>query len=147
MQITLKTLKRLGACSAETAKFKALFGESVELTRELCVKHAQDFSFGWAARNLLSKAGCAEYEEKLAAIYAEYEEKRAPIDAEYREKRALIYAEYQEKLAAIYAEYQEKLAAIYAEYQEKLALIYAEYEEKRAGLFFDIYAREHADKD
>lgn len=51
--ISLRQLKRLGACKEKAALFKKLFGNKVEVTEEMCIKHARDFDFAWAADKFL----------------------------------------------------------------------------------------------
>ncbi len=53
MIITLKELKRLYACSGEVARFEKLFGKRVRVTKKLCLEHAQDVDWDWAAWHLL----------------------------------------------------------------------------------------------
>ena len=72
MRITLSQLKSLDACKSQVDKFSELFGESVDVTPELCVSHAQDFDWGWAARNLLTDSALAEYERVTSTALAEY---------------------------------------------------------------------------
>ena len=61
MIITLEMLRQKHACRDQVARFKELFGDAVEVTVELVVKHAQDFDWDWAARSLLSAAGYSAY--------------------------------------------------------------------------------------
>jgi hypothetical protein len=68
--LTLATLKKKGACSEQVALFRKMFGRSVEITEALCVEHASVFSWGWAARNLLTAPACAEYDRVTAAAWA-----------------------------------------------------------------------------
>ena len=53
MKITARLLKFKGACKEQVEKFKELFPDGVEVTESLCVIHAQDFNWDWAAYNLL----------------------------------------------------------------------------------------------
>ena len=55
MKVTLKQLKRLNACKDQYDLFASLGLDGVEITGELCIKHAQDFDWNWAAHNLLRK--------------------------------------------------------------------------------------------
>ena len=73
MKITLEQLRAEKACPDQLAKFQELFGNSVEVTQELCIRHASDFDFGWAARHLLRASAWAECERVRAPAYAEYE--------------------------------------------------------------------------
>ena len=91
--LTLKTLKRKGACIDQLELFEATFGKSAEVTVELAVKHASQFNFGWAACNLLTAAALAEYEKARAAARAAYEKARAAAFAEYEKARAAAFAE------------------------------------------------------
>ena len=61
MIITLEMLRQKHACRDQVARFQELFGDAVEVTVELAVKHAQDFDWDWAARSLLSAAGYSAY--------------------------------------------------------------------------------------
>ena len=71
MRITLSQLKSLNACKSQVDKFSELFGESVDVTPELCVSHAQDFDWGWAAKNLLTDSAWAEYKRVTARAFGE----------------------------------------------------------------------------
>jgi hypothetical protein len=64
MRITHKMLVSRGACVAERNKFRELFPDGVTVTRELCIKHAQDFEWNWAVRELLGVAADAVYNLK-----------------------------------------------------------------------------------
>lgn len=90
--LTLSTLADKGACFEQCAKFKALFGSSVEITPELCAKYAQDFDWDWAANNLLYPSARAEYKRVSASAWAEYDRVSASARAEYTYVRALAWA-------------------------------------------------------
>jgi len=82
--ITVKQLRKSGACEDQVKRFRATFGPSVQVTVELCEQHAADFSFEWAAVNLLIDPALAQYERAHAAALAEYERVRSAAWAEYR---------------------------------------------------------------
>ena len=71
MIITLKQLDRRGACKEQRNLFEKLFGASVEITKELCIKHASDFDWAWAARNFLGASARAEYNKACASAFAD----------------------------------------------------------------------------
>ena len=77
MRIELKTLKELGACSEQVELFEKLFGDSVEVTEELCLKHAGDFNWNFA-RQLLSGPAWAEYDKVCGLARAEYDKVCGP---------------------------------------------------------------------
>lgn len=52
-KLTNEDLIHEGACLPERELFESLFGDWVEVTDELCVRHAGRFDFEWAGRKLL----------------------------------------------------------------------------------------------
>ena len=72
MIITLKQLDKRSACTGQRDLFEKLFGASVEITKELCIKHASDFDWTWAAKNFLSAPAQVEYDKALASAQVEY---------------------------------------------------------------------------
>ena len=77
--ISVAKLRKLGACQSQVAKFKEIFGDkSVAVTVELCVAHAQDFNWDWAAGNVLTASAKAEYNRVAASAMAEYNRVVAP---------------------------------------------------------------------
>ena len=91
--LTLATLIDKGACSSQVDLFRSRFGESVEVTAELCASVAAVFDWDWAARNLLSPPAWAEYERVRAPAWAEDERVTAPASAEYERVRATAWAQ------------------------------------------------------
>lgn len=67
MKITLKMLE--SACKPQRDLFAGIFGQEVELTLELCVKHASLFDWDWAAANLLTTHARAAYEAARATAF------------------------------------------------------------------------------
>ena len=93
MILTLQRLKDLDACTEQLALFESTFGESVEVTPELCVSVADKFNFVWAARYLLSQSARTEYGRVRAPAWAEYERVTAPVLAEYERVLARTFGE------------------------------------------------------
>jgi hypothetical protein len=100
MKIIYSLLVRTGACVAQRDKFCELFPNGVTVTRDLCVQHAQDFHWNWAARNLLSDAAFDAYVEALA-----------PAEAAYKAAVVEAYAPYDAVAGPAYAAYTAALAA------------------------------------
>ncbi len=121
--LTLKTLKSKKACHGQTELFQVLFGDSVEITPELCAKHAKTFAVGWAARNLLSNDAWIKYRAERNAAYNKYlaekneawdkycyeenviwnkynAEKNAPRDKHITEENVILNKYYAEKNAS-----------------------------------------------
>ena len=104
MKITLKDLRRMGACSGQVELYKSLFGTEVELTREAVVQYGAQFDLNWIAPKIMSEAQYADYESNRASLYADYLSKRAPLDADYVSKRAPLDADYVSKRAPLFAD-------------------------------------------
>ena len=102
--ITYRMLKAKGACYTQVELFKKTFPEGAKLSVELAVSVASKFDFDWAARNLLSEASRAAYEEAVAPLWAAYEEAVAPLWAAYKEAKAPLWAAYEEAKAKLFAE-------------------------------------------
>ena len=138
-ELKLQTLIDRGACADQVALFRAKFGESVDVTHELCASVASEFDFCWAARNLLPPAAYAEYARVRAPAYAKYKRVTAPAYAKYKRVTAPDYAEYKRVTDAAYAEYERVRDAAYAEYERVRAPAYAEYKRVIAREFARQY--------
>ena len=66
MEITINQLRKLGACESQVLKFQELFGESVEVTHELCLEHANAFNWCWVAIKLASATQLKEFRRAIA---------------------------------------------------------------------------------
>ena len=104
MKITLKDLRRMGACSGQVELYKSLFGTEVELTREAVVQYGAQFDLNWIAPKIMSEAQYADYESKRVPLYADYESKRASLFTDYVSKREALYADYESKRATLFAD-------------------------------------------
>ena len=127
MKITLKDLRRMGACSGQVELYKSLFGGEVEMTRENVLKYGAQFDLNWIAPKIMSEAQ-----------YADYVSKRAPLNADYDSKRDALFTDYESKRDALYADYESKHAPLYADYKSNRAPLDADYVSKRNALFADI---------
>ena len=72
MKITVKQLRALGACEGQVELFEKTFGASVIVTEALCLKHADKFSWVWAAKNFLSALALKAYDEATASAWKTY---------------------------------------------------------------------------
>ena len=112
--LKLSTLKANGACGSSLAAFKKNFGDSVEVTEALCIAHAKDFDWGWAALKLLKAPALAEYWRVKAPALAEYWRVKAQALAEYERVTAPAWAEYERVKAQAWAEYERVTAPAWA---------------------------------
>ena len=70
--LTLQTLIEKEACEEQVRLFKKMFGDSVLVTEELCVKYAGKFNFVWASENLLSVEGQQAYKAIVRQAWEAY---------------------------------------------------------------------------
>ena len=131
-KLTSRKLKLLGACSSQIALFKELGRDTKEITLALCVKHASQFDWNWAAKHLLSPPALAEYERV-----------KAPALAEYKRVEAPALAKYERVEAPALAEYKRVEAPALAEYERVKAPALAEYERMQARTFWMLYQKEN----
>ena len=76
----------INACTEQVDLFRSLFGEFVNVTEALCLKHSDKFDWGFASK-LLSPAGQAEYERVSGLARAEYKRVTGLAWAEYNRVR------------------------------------------------------------
>ena len=112
--LTLETLKSKKACNEQVELFQKMFGDSVEITPELCIKHAKYFYFNWAAKNLLSNAALNKYNAEKNAAWEKYDaERNAAYDKYNAEKNAALDKYHVEENAA-WEKYRDERASIFA---------------------------------
>ena len=85
MKITLKQLKDARACEDQRKLFEQTFGQSVEVTEELCRTYAQKFDFSWASVRLLNDNQRKAYDEACASYQKAFYKAIAPHEKAYRE--------------------------------------------------------------
>jgi hypothetical protein len=125
--ITLAQLKAAGACADALQCFAAAFGESTPVTPSLAGKYATQFSWDWAAGNLLSRPARAEYYRACARARAEYDRDHEYARVEY--DRAVAPAPAQTKrnkvIARAWATYTEAAVRAQTEYARACARAWA----------------------
>ena len=99
MTITLKQLRRKGACEPQVQLFKTTFGQSAEVNLETALKMADKFDWNWAAANLLPAPAWKAYDEARAQASKAYKEATAPAWKAYEEARAQASKAYDEATA------------------------------------------------
>ena len=68
--VSLRKLKLLGACTQQVDLFHQLFGDRCAVSVELCVVHAAQFDWSWAAQELLSAQARKAWDEAKARAFA-----------------------------------------------------------------------------
>jgi hypothetical protein len=126
MIITRKMLRQQHACPNQVARFQELFGDAVEVTVELAVKHAQDFNWDWAAWSLLSAAGYSAYNAAMAEVRRTYDAALAAAERAYDAALAAAERAYDAALAEARLAFEEALAAPRRAYNAACARAFAE---------------------
>lgn len=109
------------ACREQFNLFVKLFPDGVEVTRAVCVEHAQVFDWTWAAHNLLSLAQHTAYREAVASAGKAYREVMASAREAYDEAVAsapvasLACRAYREAMASACKAYDEAVASAFFE--------------------------------
>ncbi len=97
MKLTLQTLIDKRACKDQVALFREMFGDSVEITEELCASSARKFDFTWAAQHLLSVAAWDDYLRITGWAWVDYvhitdDRIKGSARADYAHSRAITFA-------------------------------------------------------
>lgn len=143
-KVTLEDLVNRGACHNYRVKFRELFGEEVEVTVELCVKHAQDFNWNWARDNLL---GWGKPRDDFDAIedpaYQEMTAVTEPAYKEYSKAREKFHAEFlkTDTSEAAWRMYHEEPLDKYHEVCKKASV---KYNKKCAEAFGKAFLAQHS---
>ena len=105
--------------------FRKRFGESVEVSPELCASVASLFSWDWAAEKLLSDAARADYKRIRDAARADYTRIEAQAWADYMRIAATARADYKRIRDAARADYERIEAQARADYERIVATAFA----------------------
>ena len=125
-KLTLIVLRAKKACRDQLQEFERRFGDSVEITAELCLSVAEVFDWNWAAEHLLGSSACAEYRRIQTAACVEYERIRASALAEYERIQVPALAEYERIQVPACVEYERIRASAWAEYRRIEACTFAQ---------------------
>ena len=97
--VPLRELKLLGACTRQVELFHQLFGDRCTVSVDLCVAHAAQFDWSWAAQKLLSAPAYRAYDEAYATARKAYDEAIAPACKACDEAYATACKAYDEAYA------------------------------------------------
>ena len=110
MKITVKQLLALRACRDQVHLFQKKFGEEVEVTEELVLKHYQEFDLNWLARTMFTGPVLAEYEKIQGPAWAEYLKIQGLAKEEYLKIEGQALEEYKKIGDMALAEYEKNKA-------------------------------------
>lgn len=115
MRITKRLLQSKGACVEQVELFAKLFPKGVMVTKALCVKHAQDFSWSWAATNLFTEQQRVEYFKIESSAMKKYEKIADLAWAQYKKIEDSAWADYEKIKDLVLSEYKTKCALAFYE--------------------------------
>jgi hypothetical protein len=134
-KLTVRHLRKAGACSDQVRLFERTFPNGVRPTMRAWAKAwAAGLDVFWCA-SLLRGPALAEYERVRGPALAEYERVRGPAWAEYERVRGPAWAEYERVRGAAWAEHERVTGAAWAEYERVRGPALAEYERVRGPAF------------
>ena len=96
MKITKALLIRKHACRGQVDLFAELFPEGVVITESICLAHATEFDWDWAARKLLRPAARKACVEAMAPARKACDEACAPAWEACDEAYALAWKAYKD---------------------------------------------------
>ena len=67
--VTADMLRDADACAHQVERFQRVFPGGVDPTRELCLRHAGDFNFFWAARQLLTPSAWHTFRKSVPSAW------------------------------------------------------------------------------
>jgi hypothetical protein len=123
--IFLSTLIVHGACRDQVDLFRTTFGDSVEITPNLCKQYAQSFNYTWAAQHLLSATALELYDETCATARELNEETCATAWKLYDETCATARKLNEETCATAWKLNKETCATAWKLYDETCASTFA----------------------
>lgn len=94
MRITTKLLEQKGACAKQVTLFSRLFPDGCVPTLELCLVHADQFDWGWAAEHLLGDVARSEYDRACDVAWSEYDRACLETWSEYDRPTKATWSEY-----------------------------------------------------
>jgi len=115
MRITAKMLTEKEACANQVRRFKKLFPRGVKVTRAVCLKHARDFDWDWAAYNLLSVPAWEAYKKARAPALEAYKKATAPAWKAYKKAKATALDAYEKARATAREAYKKVSATAFAD--------------------------------
>ena len=158
--ITIRQLIRAGACAEQRAKFRALFGTSVEVTEELAIQHAKTFDWDWAAVCLLPEDAREAYRQAkaialeahgraTASAWEAYDQAKAIALEAYEWANATAEEPYDQAKETAWEAYDRATAsarvAAWEDYERATASAREAYDRAKAIAFAGLYIQ-HCDK-
>ena len=137
--LLLSTLLEKDACEQQVMLFRKKFGESVEVTPELCAAVATEFDFSWAADNLLSQSARADYKSFITAAWADYKRFIAPALDDFERVKTAAWADYKSFITPAWADYERVMASAWADYERVKAAAWVDYKRAVAVAFALAY--------
>jgi hypothetical protein len=126
--LKLQQLVDLDACVDQVDLFRRTFGDSVDVTPDLCERYAAEFDWGWAAKHFLTERAYEAYDAAERPLMEAYEAARRPLMEAYEAARRPLMEAYE----------------AYEAYEAARRPLQEAYEAARARTFGELYVSEGA---
>lgn len=113
--ITVKLLRRLGACEDQVTLFRETFGDSVIPTPELAERYGDLFDIDWLAHEALKAPLWEAYQEAKVPLLKAFVEAAAPLLKAYEEAETPSREVYEEAEAPLLKAYKVGIAKVFIE--------------------------------
>jgi hypothetical protein len=132
-------LQAKNVCTEQADKFRALFPHGVVLTEALCIAHASDFNFTWAAANLLSTAAQEAYEKACAPARETYNKTLAVAKKACEKACAAAWEAYDKAPAPSWEACDKACTTAWETYDKACATAWKTYQLAQAAAFFAFW--------
>ena len=133
--VSLRKLKLLGACTQQVELFRQLFGDRCTVSVDLCVAHAAQFDWSWAAQKLLSALANKAWGEAIAPANKAWGEAYATACKARDEAVAVANKAYDEAVAPARKAWGEAIAPANKARDEAVAVARKAWGEAKARAF------------
>lgn len=137
--ITSDILRQKRACDDQIELFIELGGDRLELTKALCLKHANKFDWLWAGRNLLTPEGRTKFSHLMASARTEYDYRERLARTEYERIRKSVWAQFEPEKNPTLNEYLRIEKPARADYKRIERQLWAQYRRSYAAAFFQAW--------
>jgi hypothetical protein len=139
--LTLQQLVDLDACVDQVDLFRRTFGDSVDVTPDLCERHAAEFDWEWAAQKLLTASA---YQAAKRPLWEVYKAAEQPLWDTYRDARRSLRTAYAAAERPLLDTYEVARQPLWETYRSAERSLWTAYEAACARTFGELYVSEGA---
>ena len=139
MKITLKQLIEAKACKSDVEFFKSRFGESVEVTEELCLSVYDKFNWDWASVHFLTAPALDAYKKARAPALDAYQKAMSPAWDAYKKATAPAWDSYERVTATDLDAYKKATPPAWDAYKKATPPAWDAYQKAMASAFARVF--------